>query len=129
MNKNINFFYSLLIGLIVLAVTFIIFFLGVDNKSSLDWVSLAFVLIAEIALFGGITLLAIQPSSSRQIILRTGIISVFSMYWLFTLLIGLFRNIFKDYTNIFYMINIGIIGMVAVVSILIYRVSLGSKEE
>ncbi|WP_019849398.1 hypothetical protein [Desulfitobacterium sp. PCE1] len=128
MSKNINFLFSLLIGLITVSVTLILFFLGHGDKSTLDWASLVFILIAELALFLGIIIFTLQPSSSGQTIMRTGIISVLFMYWLFTLVIGLFRNVFIDYTNIFYMINSAVIGLVAITSALIYRVSLSTKD-
>ena len=121
MNKTTKILSGAAIGVITIAVTCAIFFLTGTNtgKTALDWISFAFVLLAEGLLLGSVLFLTAKPSPSSGTIIRAGILSSLSIYWVITAVLALFRNAFEHSPKGFLLIQVTLLAAVAIVSILL----------
>lgn len=119
MNKSIKIYPILSIGFIVIATTLVIFFLGdsIFDKTILEWLSLAFVVLSEIALFAGITITSLQVSPTNKMLIRSGMISTLFIYWLITVVCALFKNLFNDNLSGYIVLQIIIIAITAIIII------------
>ena len=119
------------IGLIVILVTFIIFFVGyTDNpKSTIDWLRLIFILISEIAFFGGTTAFLSKKYTSSQMLFMTGVISVLSLYFIATIVLSLLSNsIFHDNIRGFITTQTIILAIALITSITLYSSAINHNE-
>lgn len=125
MKINTKLSLSISIGAIVIATTLAIFFLGdpLSAKSRLEWLSLAFVILSEIALFTGTTILSAQVSPTNKIIMRSGMLSTLFIYWLLTLIGAFFKNIFKDNLSGYIILQVIIIAITAIIIILLHSIA------
>ena len=125
MKSNTKLSLSISIGAIVIATTLAIFFLSdpLSAKTSLEWLSLAFVILSEIALFTGTTILSVQVSPTSRIIMHSGILSTLFIYWLATLAGAFFKNIFKDNSSGYIILQIIIIALTAIIIILLHSLA------
>lgn len=124
MNKNVKLASCTAVGVIIIALTILIFLLGVTEKTSLDRASFVFILISEIILFAVTAYITVKHSRSDKTIIRSGIVTTLSAYWALTVLIALFRNIFENHINTFIIVNCIVIALAAVVSILLNTAAL-----
>ncbi|AET70548.1 hypothetical protein Desor_5159 [Desulfosporosinus orientis DSM 765] len=117
MKSNTKISLSISIGAIVVAATLAIFFLGdsISAKTSLDWLSLAFIILSEIALFAGTTIMSMQVSPTNKILIHSGITSTLVIYWLITLVGAFFKDIFKDNLNGYIILQVIIIAITAII--------------
>ena len=119
------------IGLIVFIVTLVVFLLGYTNhpKEGIDWISLIFVLISEIALFGGTTIILAKNYSSSQMLLVSGIISTLSIYWIATFILSIFsKNIFEDNIRGLVTTEVVILAIALIISIALYAAGINVHE-
>lgn len=131
MNKNLGILANIVIGIIVVLVTFVVFFIGLSgDKDTFDYLSLSFILISEFALFISISIMMSSQKGSKGII-KVGIISILSIYWVVTVLVSiLFKLIFESAIGPFITIHIVLMGIVGILCISIYMVSqnVGSSD-
>lgn len=119
------------IGLIVFIITLVVFFLGYTSyvKEAVDWLALTFVLISEIALFGGITVILIRKNTSSQMLIMSGIISTLFIYWIAATVLSIFsRNIFNGSVRGFATTQIIILAIALIISISLYAAAINVKE-
>jgi len=131
MSRKVRTLVTIGIGLIVFIVTLIIFFLGYTNhsKEGIDWLSLIFVLISEIALFGGTSVILSKNYSSSRMLLVSGIISTLSVYWIVASVLSVFsKNIFKDNIRGFATTQIVILAIALIISIALYAFGINVNE-
>lgn len=127
MNKYIRVLPTILIGGIVILATIIIFFLSgtIANKSYLDWVGFAFVILSEIILYITTVGFLSREMTSSKVINLTGVLSTLSIYMIITICLYFFRNIFKEHTNMFISIQIALAAFTAIISILLFTFAQG----
>lgn len=123
MSKYDKILSSAVIGAIVIAATFLIFFLTRTQKTSLDGAALLFVLISEIILFGGIIFILCDRSRSDKTVIKIGMVSALSIYFIAAVLTAFLRRGFKENLNGFILANALFIMFTAVVFILLAVVS------
>lgn len=120
------------IGLIVFIITLVIFLLGYTNhsKETIDWLGLIFILISEIALFGGATIILEKKYPSSQMLLVSGIISILSIYWIATSILSVFnQNIFGSNIRGFATTQIIILAVASIISIALYAIGMNVHEQ
>lgn len=87
------------IGLIVCAVTWVAFLVGYTNeqKDTLDYVALTFVLIAEVVLFSGLILILHYQDKMSKVLVTGGLISTLLLYWAGATIISLLsKTLFEN---------------------------------
>lgn len=118
------------IGTIVIIVTLAVFFIGFggEAKSALDWASLAFTLFSELALFTCIIVVSMAKSSANQIVAGAGIVSTAFIYWVAVTFVSILgESIFKTNLRGFITTQIFLMSAAAIVSILLYMLSISVK--
>ncbi len=126
MKKNKRLVANIIICLIIATVTLVTFFVGFSKgeRTSFDYTSLLFVMISEFALFAGLILLSINRTYMKTALIRSGIITTLSGYWILTTLISLFlKRIFNDNLGSFITVQIIIMSITAIISITLFIVS------
>lgn len=130
MNNNTKIYSTLAIGVIVIAATISIFFLGMYDKVRIDWLILTFILISEIALFLGVIITAMQNSPTNKVLIRSGIISTLFIYWIVTVLSSIFlRNALIENPNHFLIMNIVLIAVTAIIVISLNISALNTNDK
>lgn len=131
MNGKVGTLANIGIGLIVFIVTLVTYFLGYTNhpKETIDWLGLTFVLISEITLFGGTTIILAIKYTSSQMILMSAIFSTLSIYLITTIILSVFsKNIFNGNIRGFATTQIVILAIALIISILLYTAVINVKE-
>lgn len=131
MSSKIRTLANIGIGLIVFIVTLAVFFLGYTNqaKETIDWLALTFVLISELALFGGTAVILIRKYTNSQMLIASGIITTLFIYWIAATLLSIFsRNIFKDSVSGFAATQIVVLAIALIISISLYVAVINVKE-
>ena len=103
------------IGIIIIAVTLVIFLIGFSSgeKTTLHWLSLLFVLISEVALIGGLILMRVRIETLNATLLKAGITSTLFIYFVITVLLAVFKPLFAGNLNAFITIQVTMIGIAA----------------
>ena len=126
MKKNKRLVANIIICLIIATVTLVTFFVGFSKgeRTSFDYTSLLFVMISEFALFAGLILLSINRTYMKTALIRSGIITTLSGYWIVTTLVSLFlKGVFNDNLGGFITVQIIIMSITAIISITLFIVS------
>ncbi|MBU5674912.1 hypothetical protein KQI88_00595 [Alkaliphilus sp. MSJ-5] len=126
MKNNKRLVANIIICLIIATVTLVTFFVGFSKgeRTSFDYASLIFVMISEFALFAGLILLSVNSAYMKTALIRSGIITALSGYWILTTLVSLFfRVIFNDNLGGFITVQIIIMGITAIICITLFIVS------
>lgn len=119
------------IGLIIFIVTLVVFFLGYTNhpNEGIDWLRLIFVLISEIALFGGTTFILSKEYTGSQKLFILGIVSTLCIYFTTTCILSIFsKKIFKNNIRGFTTTQIIIVAAVLIISIALYTIGISVAE-
>ena len=132
MKKWLQLLLLALTGIVILAVTLVVFFVGFwySKKTGIDYLALAFVLIAEAALFVGVGM-AVTNSRDR-VFARAGVISTLGLYWLVTTLISiLYKPIFgQDYNGLVTVqVIVMALALLAVIAIAAVSLAFRSRDE
>ncbi|SHI56753.1 hypothetical protein SAMN05444401_1023 [Clostridium amylolyticum] len=123
MDRRNKVFSNIAIGAIVIIITLVLFFVGFEKveKTNLDYLALMFILVSETALFGGLILLIINEAPMSGIIIRSGIISTLSIYWLLTIITYLiYKNAYKDSLGGFVAVQLILLALAAIISISLF---------
>lgn len=131
MSDKVKTFANIGIGLTIFIVTLVLFFLGYTShpKESIDWLALIFVLVSEIALFGGTTVILIRKYTNSQMLLISGIISILFIYWISASILSIFsNNIFQNNVRGFATTQIILLAIALIISISLYAAVINVKE-
>lgn len=113
-----------LIGLIVIIITLVVFFVGFSvnaPKQTIDYLALLFVLISEIALFGVTLVLIAHKDAGDKLFVHSGVMSILVIYWLITTALSIFVNsFFKGNAFGFITIQVIIMGVAAIILISLF---------
>lgn len=123
MDKRSKVFSNISIGVIAIIITLVLFFVGFEKveKNSLDYLALMFILVSEVALFAGLILLIINEAPMSSIIIRSGVISTLSIYWLLTIITYLvYKNAYKDSIGGFVAVQLILMALAAIISISLF---------
>lgn len=123
MDKRSKVFSNISIGVIAIIITLVLFFVGFEKveKNSLDYLALMFILVSEVALFAGLILLIINEAPMSSIIIRSGVISTLSIYWLLTIITYLvYKNAYKDSIGGFVAVQFILMALAAIISISLF---------
>ena len=111
---------------IVMAITLVIFFIGFGNeqRTAFEYTALLFVLASEISLFSGLSFLASNPGHRNKVLIRSGIVTTLSGYWIIATVISIFsRSLFDGKLNGLISVQAIVVGITAIVCISILQVS------
>ena len=104
-------------GLIVIAATLTAFFLLNIEHIPINIWALAFLLLAEIVLFSGLTVLRIAKTEQAGVFVNAGIATALFLYFILTLISALSAGAFKDKLNNFILIELAIIAIFSIITI------------
>ena len=79
---------AIVVGILTVAVTLLIFFMSITERTEIDWTALFFILIAELNFFGGIILIDILANNSYGTMLRAGGFSTLAIYGIVALVVS-----------------------------------------
>ena len=116
------------IGLIIILFTIAVFFLLEIERNVLNYWALAFLLLSEIALFGGLIWLRFAGVSHNKTFLRLGITSVLFLYFAATLILSIFAGGFGDRLNLFILLQLAIIVFASIITILVLAFSKSTQR-
>ncbi|MCL2365821.1 MAG: hypothetical protein FWC75_02110 [Oscillospiraceae bacterium] len=120
-----------LIGIIMVALTLVAFFLLDIERIAVHIWALAFLLLSEVVLFGGLIGLRFAGASHSSVFLRAGVSTSLVLYFVATLISALFAGFFRDRINSFILIELAIIAFFAIItiSILAWSRSIARRNE
>lgn len=130
MDKHGKRFSTAIMGLIVLIITILAFFLLTEMpRTSLDWWGLFFIILSEGSIFAMLTYLMVSESASGVSIVRAGFLTVLSAYGLMTVILFFIRNMFESAS--FLTLNIFAMGVTGVVCLVLNMIAhhVKSSEE
>jgi len=104
-----------IVGGIVTAFTIVTFFLLGIERTSLQWLALAFLILSELVLFGGLIALRFAGEKHSKVFLTAGISTSLSLYFIVTLVSVLLSGLFGDNVSRFILMELGIIALFAVI--------------
>ena len=106
MEKSSGIKTSTVVGIIILAVTLVLFFLTGGEKELIHWLALLFVLLSECAFFWNVGSMQRQ-SGGNHVLMAAGSTSIFLLYWICAIVISaLFLVFFKESVSLFAAIQI-----------------------
>jgi len=108
-----------IIGLIVIAFTVTAFFLLEIERVPVNWFAFAFLLLSEVAFFGGLIGLRLAGAKHSRVFLRAGVSTALSMYFGATLVSVLFAGMFSERLYTFILIQIAIVVLFSIITIAI----------
>lgn len=115
-----------LIGLVIIAATLIIFFVGfkITEKQTIDYLALTFVLVSEIVLFCTLFILDSFKNIANKVFLYSGIMSTLILYLIITIILSiLLPSRLNSNTNAFITVNCIAISLTIIVILSILTVS------
>ena len=113
-----------LIGILVFLVTIFLFFILTEDTTIVSWVSLIFIIVAEIGLFGGLIIADILADKSAGVMMRSGINGVLSIYAIVSIITSIvFMINANDTVKALITIQIVIAAVSAILIILITSIS------
>jgi len=110
-------------GILVVTFTIVSFFLLGIEKSHLYISALVFLLISEIALFGGLIWLRLSGENHSRVFLRSGFMVTLGLYFAVTLVTVLLAGIFYDNVNLFILLEFSIIAIFSIILIAVFAFS------
>jgi len=112
-----------IVGILVIGITFIIFFLGLGGmvKTGLDYAALLFVVLSEILLFLGMGFVMRDRVFMSKTVIRSGMITLLWFYFLVTVAFSsLSHLLFQDHVALFITAQLVILVLSAIIAILIF---------
>jgi len=105
------------IGIIVVAFSLTAFFLLNIERVAVNGWALAFLLLSELALFGGLIGLRFTGANHSKVFLESGVSVALSLYFASTLVSVLFAGAFRENLNTFILIELAVIALFAIITI------------
>ncbi|MCL2659562.1 MAG: hypothetical protein FWD64_03470 [Acidobacteriaceae bacterium] len=106
-----------LVGILVVAFTIAAFFLLDIEKNPVNKWALVFLVLSEVALFGGLTGLRSVDEDHNQVFLKSGVTTSLSLYFIVTLASIFFAGLFQEPPKVFIVIEVAILLFFAIVTI------------
>ena len=116
------------IGVIVLIFSLVVFFLLKIERIAVNVWALAFLLISEFTLFGGLIGLRLTNANHNRVFLKAGITSALSLYFIATLVSIIIAGVFSERVNTFILIELAIIALFAIITIALNACSRGIER-
>lgn len=123
------------IGIVIVALTLVIFFVNLNNlgKLSIDYWALSFLLSSEITFFAGILFVSLRRDSENKLFINIGIITTVTLYMIATFVCSLISRSWFGVENIgkFIVVNVVIIGMavVCIITIIIIGANISDHNK
>ena len=111
------------IGIIVVVLSLAVFFLLEIERINVNVWALSFLLISELAFFGGLIGLRFTNVNHSKVFHNAGVTTTLSLYFLATLISVIFAGAFRDNLNTFILIELAIIALFAIITIAIFASS------
>jgi len=119
MNKNVVRFLSGIIGIVVVSVTVLVFFILDFDKSISNYISLGFLIFSEIVCFLGGFITSKVNSITNKVFLRSGTTGILSIYLIVSFILIFVSGFFKENVSLLVVIEILLVAIVAIVLIAI----------
>lgn len=119
MNKNVVRLLSGIVGLVVVAVTILTFFIFGFDKSTANYISLGFLIFSEVVCFLGEFITSKINSITNKMFLRSGTTGVLTIYFIGSLILLFVSGFLKENVSLLVVIEILLVAIVAVVLIAI----------
>ena len=120
-----------IVGVIVVVFTLATFFLLNFERTTVQWVALAFLLLSEFVLFSGLIGIRSLGSNFSKVFVSAGIGTTLFLYFFATLISVFFANTF-DRLNSFIWMQLVIIGIFAIIAVAILafsrRIAINDEE-
>ena len=123
MKNRFNGSFVAIIGVIVISFTLISFLLFEFEKTSLSLWALGFLILSELALFVGLSMLAYRKAKHHQVFLISGLSVSLFLYFLTALVCTFFSGLFKNNVNQFLMLELSVLVFFAIVIIVVLAFS------
>jgi hypothetical protein len=116
-------------GIIMFVLTIFIFFMMTNDKVASTWISLFFLLFAEIILFGGFLMIEYLADKASQIVIRSGCGFVLIVYSIISIIVSMYYIISaKESVKILITIQIAALAIAGVLFAAFYTISVSIKE-
>jgi hypothetical protein len=123
MRSRIGYIALLITGAIVVVFTLAAFFLLDIEKTTINRWALAFLLLSEFVLFGGLIGLCFTSVGHAKLFLRAGVSSALSLYFIATLISIFLVRILRDNLNVFILVQLAVIAFFAIVIVCVLAFS------
>ena len=119
-----------IVAVIVISFTLAVFFLLDIERAALNLWALAFLLLSEAILFGGLIAVRLSGAGHSVVFMKSGVTATLLLYFVVTLISMFFTRIFTDNVNAFILMELAIFALFAIitVSILAFSRSLRRRE-
>lgn len=132
MNGKMKIFLTLGIGLIIIAVTLVLFLIGFNGieKTTLNWLAMTFLLISEVMLIAGLLLSPLYIKTMNAVLITSGVYSTLFAYWIITACLAIFAKVFfADNLRAFISTQLIVFGIVAIVIIALFISAANVKSD
>jgi hypothetical protein len=116
-------------GIIMFVLTIFMFFMMTNDRVSSTWISLFFLLFAEIILFGGFLMVEYLAEKASQIVIRSGCGFVLVAYSIISIIVSIYYIIsVKESVKPLITIQIVILGIAGILFAVFYITSVSIKD-
>jgi len=129
MKNRFNGSFVAIIGVIVISFTLISFLLFDFEKTSLSLWALGFLILSELALFVGLSMVANRKEKHHQLFMVSGLSVSLFLYFLTALVCAFLSSLFKDNVNQFLMLELSVLMFFSIMIIVIYAFSRRITEQ
>jgi len=128
MPTNTNTTSVALIGVIVIAFTLAVYFLLGIEMSGTNGYALAFLLLAELILFGGLIGVQFSGQNHSKVFLVSGFTGALLLYFFVTLILTFLAGWLKESEKLFILLELGALVLFAITAISLFSVSRGIAQ-
>lgn len=111
------------IGGIITGLTLILFFMLTPKIDAVGWVSILFLVLSEIMLFGALIML----TRKKNFFMTIGVVMTLGIYWVVELVLCMMRFIFFHNTVIYLSLQLLLIAVISIMLILF--MTIGQRKE
>ncbi len=132
MSSKVKMWLTLVIGLIIIAITLVLFLLGFSDteKTALNWLAMSFMLISEVLLIAGLMLLPVYIKNTSGTFASSGVYSTLFGYWLITAILAIFaKAFFNDNVRSFISTQLIVLGSAAIIIIVLFMTASNVKRD
>ncbi len=118
----------LISGIIMFAITIFVFFMMTKDRVATTWISLLFLLFAEITLFGGLIIIEYLAEKTSQIVIRAGCGFILVAYSIISIIVSMYYIIsVKESVKLLMTIQVVLLGIAVILFIVFYTTSVSVK--
>lgn len=116
-------------GIIMFLITIFVFFMMTKDRVATTWISLLFLLFAEVTLFGGLIIIEYLADKTSQIIIRAGCGFVLIAYSIISIIVSMYYIIsVKESVKPLMTIQVVLLGIAVILFIVLYITSVSVKD-